>query len=137
MELLAFTDKNITPDEEQVAKALGDKRFLLEAFVSQTGIDHTEWKFYGATSGWTMQCKRYKKNFCYIQVGEKCFYVTIVLSRQAKIKALEEITSENIRQSILQAKDYQEGTSVRLPVKEEKDLLSVRELLAIKIQPVK
>jgi len=136
MESLAFTDKNITPDNDQLAKALRENKFLLEEFLSEAGIDHSAWKFYGATSGWTMQCKRSNKNLCYIQIADKCFYVTIVLSRQAKIKALEEIVDENIRQAILQAKDYQEGTSVRLLVNEKKDISAIMELLAIKNQPI-
>lgn len=132
MEALAFTDKHTTPNEEQVAKALGDKMFLLEEFLPAAGIDQAIWKFYGATSGWTMQCKSNNKSLCYIQIVEKSFYVTVVLSRQAKIKALEEITNENTQQAILQAKDHQEGTSVRLLVKEQKDISAIRELLAIK-----
>lgn len=136
MEILAFTDKNTTPDEEQVAKALADTMFLLEEFLSEAGIDQRVWKFYGATSGWTMQCKRSNKNLCYIQIADKCFYVTIVLSRQAKIKALEEIADESIQQALLQAKDYEEGTSVRLFAKEKKDISAIMELLTIKTQPI-
>lgn len=136
MEALAFTDKSTSPNEEQVAYALADNRFLLEEFLSEAGIEQKAWKFYGATSGWTMQCKRSNKSLCYIQIADKCFYVTIVLSRQAKIKALEEIADESIQQAILQAKDYEEGTSVRLLVKEKKDISAIMELLAIKNQPI-
>ncbi|WEK36912.1 MAG: DUF3788 family protein [Candidatus Pseudobacter hemicellulosilyticus] len=125
---LVFTDKTQAP----ATAALGKKQVLLDSLLRENKITETIWKYYSASSGWTLQCREKKQNLFYIQVTSTGFDVWFTLGKAAKGKALAAIADPLLIASIQTAAEYREGTSFKVSIQTTKDLPVVRLLTEIR-----
>lgn len=130
---LVFTQKSSPPDEAALRSALGKKYTLLEKLLKENDITTSVWKFYSATSGWTLQCRRGSKNLFYLQIVSSGIRVWFTLGKDAREKAIAQITAPAIREAIETARIYAEGASFPADIQSSRDLPVVRKLTDIKV----
>ncbi|RXK81932.1 DUF3788 family protein [Filimonas effusa] len=131
-ETLVFADKKLQPDLALALHALGKNATLLEQVMAECGITDSIWKFYGASSGWTLQCRSGKKNLFYIQLAGTGFNVWFTLGKAAKQKVLEDTQLAAVHEELSAAREYTEGTSFCVKVRAKKDLAPIVKLAEIK-----
>lgn len=129
---LVFADKKQQPSLSLAIQALGEKGPLLEKVLDENDITDTVWKFYSASSGWTLQCKKGKKNLFYIQLTGITFNVWFTLSRQATASILANEQLADVHCALSLAANYTEGTSFGVQVATKKDAGIVAKLAEIK-----
>jgi hypothetical protein len=127
-----FTDKTQPPNETEIENALGKKTAFLERILNENGIDDTVWKFYGKTSGWMLQCRKSKRNIFYVQIVQSSLYVWFTVGRKTKEKVLGSAVSKKLKENILSAKEYREGTSFKVEAQSEFDILAIKLLVSFK-----
>jgi hypothetical protein len=129
-----FTDKTHLPNEKVIESALGKKMAFLKRILSENNIDESIWKFYGKTSGWTLKCRIGKKNIFYIQIVLSSLYVWFTVGRKTKEKLMGSTISQKLKENILSAKEYIEGTSFKVEVLSELDIMDIKLLVSFKTE---
>lgn len=137
MALSALDDKSTTPQEDELAETLKRTNKLwnkLKADLASQYEPLTEtWKFYSTKSGWSLQLKRQKRTVLYLIPCKGYFLAALVLGEKAVKAAHESDLPLPILDDIASAKKYVEGRSIRIEVRRQKDLGSVKQIAAIKM----
>jgi hypothetical protein len=132
--MLVFTDKSQQPSQNELEQALGENIHLFKAIIHACLIEETVWKYYSKSSGWTLQCRRDDLNLFFIQVTTTGFYVWFTLGKQAKQKAIELVSNQQLREEICLAREYKEGTSFKVDVVTAADIADVIILAGLKVE---
>ncbi len=138
MQEFVFIDKECEPDETQLSRVLGDTYSVLKKIIDfvQQDIGETrgEWKFYGKKYGWQLKTFLKKRNLFFIVPYEKCFRIGFVFGDKA-VKVIEASDlSNDLKQTILEAKKYGEGRGLPIDVKDEMYLEDIKKLIEIKVK---
>ncbi len=133
-----FDDKALCPDGDMVDSVLEESRSLWQELCSHiqetyTNI-HTEWKFYGKSSGWTLLYKKGKRTLLCLFPNASYFKVSFVFGEKAVTAAGQAPLSKGVINTIQSAKVYMEGRSFFMDVRGGDDLEHVKRLLAIKVE---
>jgi hypothetical protein len=133
----AFIGQSESPTDEDLSKALGSAKPVWDRLLDDLATDHevitTEWKCYSPKAGWSLRLLRGKRTIVWMTPCNGYFSVTFILGDKAIHDARRSGLSARILETIEEAKRYPEGTSVRLDIRQAKDLATVKKLAAIKI----
>lgn len=138
MALSAFLDKSAKPDEQALAKTLGEKKQWwdqLKTYVKEIVPDIIEdWKHYGKNSGWTMKLLKKKRNLFFSYPGDNVFTVGFVFGNKA-VQAIEDGDfPRDIIDTLKAAKKYAEGRGLSVTIDNRDDLETVKKLITIKLE---
>jgi hypothetical protein len=136
MSIGIFTDKNHPPTMKQILTALGDKRSAWEEFVAFVRAKYPsqeEFKFYGKNYGWALRFRKGGKSLLSLYPSQDGFIVQVILS-EAAVQATRDLKlGRCVRQVIEGAHPYPEGRWLYVPIKSQKDMKDVQQLLAVKL----
>ena len=92
-----------------------------------------EWKYYSATSGWTLKLLLKKRNLFFFAPCEKYFRLAFIFGDKAVSAVEKSDLPVKMVQELKSAKRYIEGRGLRLEVKKKTDIKNIITLVAIKI----
>lgn len=135
--LSAFHDKSKEPTAFELDEVLGETASLLNAIeqylLDQFGELTREWKFYGKKAGWTLALKHKDRRIFHLIPQSDFFTVVFTLGKRAVSAAQKSDLPGEILSAIEGAREYAEGKSIRFDVKSTKDVATVKQLAAIKM----
>jgi hypothetical protein len=131
-----FVAKSEKPNNETLSRALGPSYkhwvSIRSALEARYGTLTEEWKYYSASSGWTLKLLLRKRNLFFFTPCEKYFRIAFVFGDKA-VGAIEmsDIPPEMIRK-LKNTRKYAEGRGLRIEVKEKEDVKTILTLTEIK-----
>jgi len=132
-----FLDKSVKPTNEMLSGALGQSYKYWEeiknTLENQYGALIEEWKYYSATSGWTLKLLLKKRNLFFFAPCEKYFRLAFIFGDKAVSAVEKSDLPVKVVQELKNAKRYVEGRGLRLEVKKKTDIKNIITLVAIKI----
>jgi hypothetical protein len=132
-----FGDKSKPPTVLELEKALGKSTDLLKNIeahlLEQFGEIEREWKFYSKKAGWTFALVNNGRRLLHLIPRSAFFTVVITLGMKAVLASRTIGLPSEILSAIESAQTYAEGKSIRIDISSEKDVLPVKQLIAIKI----
>ncbi|MBI1936730.1 MAG: DUF3788 domain-containing protein [Ignavibacteriales bacterium] len=133
-----FTNKLEQPDEETLSTVLGKSyknwQAVKKHIEDNYGSCAEEWKFYGQKIGWSLKIFLKKRNLFFVTVCNGFFRISFVLGNKAVAAAEQSKLPQTIIEELLNAKKYAEGRGVRIEVKSQKDVETIKQLVDIKIE---
>ena len=132
-----FVGQSKPPTEAQLVAALGDSYELWQQLITdlknEFAIDTADWHASSVKLGWSLRVQVKKRNIVYLSPRDGYFLASFALGDKAITAARKSDLSSSVLDIIVEAKRYPEGTAVRIEVRSESDLLTVKKLLKIKI----
>lgn len=133
----AFDDKSKEPTKRRLRTILGRTSAHWDNLIAHIAgeyspLDET-WKFAGAAWGWSLCLKHKKRTVLYMTPCNKHFIVGFALGEKAVKAAQASDLPVEMLSLIDEAKEYAEGRAVRLEIRDERDLDSVKAIVAIKM----
>ncbi len=132
-----FLDKSVKPNNKMLTHALGQSYKYWEeiknALENQYGTLTEEWKYYSASSGWTLKLLLKKRNLFFFAPCEKYFRIAFIFGDKAVSAVEESNLPAQMVQELKSAKRYVEGRGLRLEIKRKGDVKHVIALAGIKI----
>jgi hypothetical protein len=136
MSLSVFEHKDVIPDDEALAKALGERKAawdsIREHIRSNYKDANEEWKYYSKSSGWTFVIKSGKRTLIYLIPMSGYFKTNFVYGAGATEEALSSDIPDLVKKAISSARQYIEGRSFMTDVKKKEDTDTVMKLIGIK-----
>jgi len=135
MSLSAFGDKTVKPDEDAVAAVIGRTAPLWEdakGHLAGYGNVSEEWKFYSKKAGWTLVVKSGERTLVYLIPQNGHFKTNFVFGGKAVEAAKKADLPASVIGKIEEARQYAEGRSFMIDVKDPDDVGIVAELIRIK-----
>ena len=123
------------PTTRELAALLGSSYAAFHALTRRLPGATREWRRYGKKSPWTLKVSRDDRTLFYVTPMGAQFEVTVVLRERAVQAALTGRVSEPLHAAIRSAEPHVEGRSIRVVVAREADLVGVKELVAVKLNP--
>lgn len=135
--LNAFKGKSSQPTSAELALALGPSSAVWNHLVKSLFEDldrlEQEWHTYSPKYGWALILKVKKRRIVYLSPCTGYFEASFILGDKAVAAARAGNLAKPILTILDEAPRYPEGTGVRLTVKSEKDLPTIRKLAKIKL----
>jgi hypothetical protein len=132
-----FLDKSVTPTNEMLSGALGQSykywKEIGNTLENQYGPLIEEWKYYSASSGWTLKLLLKKRNLFFFTPYEKYFRLAFIFGDKAVSAVEKSDLPVKMVQELKSAKRYVEGRGLRIEVKKKTNIKNVITLVAIKI----
>jgi hypothetical protein len=133
-----FIDKSIQPDNKMLSDALGQSYLywqeIKNRLESQFGSLTEEWKYYGATSGWTLKLLLKKRNLFFFAPCKKYFRIAFIFGDKAATAVEKSDLPAGIINELKNARRYVEGRGVRIEVKKKADIKNIILLANLKVQ---
>ncbi len=132
----AFVDHTAQPTLVEVETALGLAFELwkqLVAWIEKQGVADREWKSSATKYGWSLRMKLKKRTIVYLGPCAGCFRVAFVLGDRAVEAARQSNLPIEIKDAIVAAPRYAEGTGLILFVRNASDLPPIRQLVHLKM----
>ena len=123
------------PTTRELAALLGGSYAAFHTLTQRLPGSTREWRRYGKKSSWVLKVCQNDRTLFYVTPMGAQFEVTVVLGERAVQAALTGRVSEPLLAAISSAKPYVEGRSIRVVVAREADLVGVKELVAVKLNP--
>jgi hypothetical protein len=123
------------PSTRELTTLLGESYAAFRALRQRGAAVTCEWKRYSKTSPWVLKVSQGDRTLFYAAPKDREFEATVVLGERATEAALEGRVSKKLHASIRAAKAYVEGRPVRVVVRGLADLVSVEQLVAVKLSP--
>jgi hypothetical protein len=137
MALSAFDDKLKRPSAGDLKRSLGRTSAHWDDLTAHIATEYAPldetWNFSGANWGWSLRLKRKKRTVLYMTPCKGHFLVGFVLGEKAVKAAHESGLPDSVLTVIDQAKKYVEGRSVRIEIRNKKDIAIAKKLAAIKM----
>lgn len=137
MALSAFADQARRPTPARLAGVLGRGAAHWDALVEHAQEKHGPveevWNYGGAKWGWSFRLRQKKRNLLYLTPLEGRFLVGTALGGKPRDALLAGRLAAATRKLLEDAPHYAEGYGVRLEVRSQKDLASVKKILAAKV----
>ena len=131
-----FTDKQITPQPNDLRVALGETyalwQTLMDYVYSKYPSAIEEWSF-SKSGGWNFRIKDKKRAIIYLLPRDKFFKIALVFGQKATDEVMGSSVADAIKTELSLAKAYAEGRGIRIEVKEEKIIRDIKELINIKL----
>jgi len=106
---------------------------IKNSLENQYGPLIEEWKYYSATSGWTLKLLLKKRNLFFFAPCEKYFRLAFIFGDKAVSAVEKSDLPLKMVQELKSAKRYVEGRGLRLEIKKKTDVKNIITLVAIKI----
>lgn len=133
-----FTNKLEQPDDETLSTALGKSykhwKEIKKHINDNYGTCTEEWKFYGQKIGWSLKIFLKKRNLFFVTVCKGFFRISFVLGDKAAAAAEQSKLPKPIIEELVGAKKYAEGRGIRIEVKSQKDIETIKQLVDIKVE---
>ena len=137
MALSAFDNKLQEPGPADLRKTLGRSGARWDELVAYLEAEFApltiSWGFAGAKWGWSLRLKQKKRTVLYMTPQDRQFLVGFALGEKAVQAARAIPLGEKVLALIDEAPRYAEGRGVRVEVRTEKDLETVKQLAAVKM----
>ena len=133
----AFAGKSKKPNEREVAAELGASKALWDDLLSKLQNElklRPEWHSYSVKAGWALRLKSGERNVVYLGPSRGGFRASFVLGGKAVQAALHSGLPARVVKLLKDAKQYAEGTAVRIDAKDPRDVEVVTKLAAIKLE---
>ncbi len=130
-----FTDKNKTPDKNDLKMALGESNELWQIIVEYVfhkypnGIEF--WSY--MKQSWFFRINDKKRAILYLLPRDRFFKAAFMFGQKATEKILESNISETIKEELKSARIYAEGRGIRLDVKDTSLINDIKTLIDIKL----
>jgi hypothetical protein len=126
MNTVYFVQKEVTPDESKLKKALGELYSAYKQVLELTEAFDQEWKYYGKKHGWQLKVVRKGKALLYLTPQEKSFKIGFAARENEKERLLNSSLPPRTKEELATAKKYPEGYPLQLEIKGKADMRSVR-----------
>ena len=134
----AFIGRTGRPSDADLDKALGQTKAVWDGLIAGLAADHDiavqEWKCYSVKAGWSLRLKRGKRTILWLGPCAGCFRVMFILGDRALEAARQSGLSAKALRVLDQAEKYPEGTGVRLLIKGQGDIPTVKKLVVAKLE---
>ncbi|CAM3477165.1 DUF3788 domain-containing protein [Flavobacterium longum] len=131
-----FADKDLTPTNVDLEKAIGNTFTLWQEMVScamAAGVNRSaEWAYSGAKFGWSFRVKDPKRVIVYLLPRKGFFKIAMVFGQKATDAIMGSDVHESVKAELLAAKPYAEGRGIRIEVRDSLLLEDLKKLLVIK-----
>jgi len=138
MDKSLFTDKKITPTDDDLKKALGETFALWQLIVEFVHLCYAnaldDWNYPGEKYGWSFRIKDKKRAIVYLLPRENCFKVAMVFGQKATDKIMESDIFESIKTELAAARVYAEGRGIRIEITNENQLEDIKKMIDIKLR---
>jgi hypothetical protein len=135
--LSAFGDKTTCPTEAELRRSLGPAASPWAELVRSIHVTYApiveRWHFGGARYGWSLRLGKPDRVILYLIPQAGRFLVGIVLGAKAVAAAQSARLPARVLSRLAEAPRYAEGTGLRLPVANARDLPSIERLTALKM----
>jgi hypothetical protein len=136
--LSALDDKSKLPDDGQLTEVLGETKKFWDEIIAHVSREFEpvteEWKFSGAKWGWSLRLIRKKRTILYLTPCNGYYITGFVLGGKAVEAARASDLPKSVLEIINNAPKYAEGTALRLEIRSEEDLESIKKLAKIKME---
>ena len=133
-----FSNKLIIPDEEMLASEIGETKKYFDQICrfieEETGNLTPEWKHYGQKAGWALKLISKKRNLMFVGPEEGFFRIAFVFGDRAVEAIMKSSLPEAIKDELMNARKYAEGRGIRFEIRNESEMVSILQLIRIKIQ---
>lgn len=92
-----------------------------------------EWKYYGATIGWTLKLLLKKRNLFFFSAHDGSFALAFVFGDKAEKEVEKSNLPERIKSELRNARKYAEGRGIRIEVKKRSQIPLIMKLVSIKV----
>ena len=132
-----FLNKTVTPNDKMLRDAIGKTYpywiMIKETLKEEYGTLNEEWKFYGASSGWTLKTLLKKRNLFFFIPYDNYFLIGFVFGDKAVAAAKKSTLPVKLVDELTNAKRYAEGRGLRIEVKKKSDVKNIITLVSIKV----
>jgi len=132
-----FTDKEITPSQKDLKKALGSTFSTwqeLQEYAKKSYPDTVEdWNFSSPKYGWSFRVKDKKRVIIYLLPRDRFFKVAMVFGQKATNEILKSHVADIIKQDIQNARVYAEGRGIRIDITDKTLTADIKTLISIKL----
>jgi hypothetical protein len=132
-----FLDKTVMPTNKMLSDALGESYHYWEEIKhtldEQYGTLIEEWKFYSASSGWTLKLLLKKRNLFFFAPCDKYFRIVFIFGDKAVAAVEKSKLPKKMIRDLKNAKRYVEGRGLRIEVKKKTEIKNIITLVAIKV----
>ncbi|MCK5456119.1 MAG: DUF3788 family protein [Melioribacteraceae bacterium] len=137
MDDILFSDKDVIPTNQAIAKELGSTykywEEIKELLSENYGIITEEWKYYGIKNGWILKNIYKKRNLFFFKPYHKYFLISFTFGERAVSEIVNSNLPPNIIKEIKQAKKFAEGKVLNIEVKKRSDIDTILRLIDIKL----
>jgi hypothetical protein len=126
-----FDQKEVTPDEPKLKKALGELYSAYKEVLELTEAYDHQWKYYGKKHGWQLKVTHKGKALLYLTPLEKSFRVGFGVRENERDRLLNSSLPPKTKEQLATAKKYPEGYPLRLEIKSKSDMRMARVVLEI------
>jgi hypothetical protein len=126
-----FDQKEVTPDESKLKKALGGLYSAYKEVLELTGAYDHEWKYYGKKFGWQLKVTHKGKALLYLIPLERSFRIGFGVRENERERLLNSSLPPKTKERLAVAKKYPEGYPLRLEIKSKTDMRTVRAVLEV------
>jgi hypothetical protein len=137
MDTSVFPDSSKKPDARRLNRAIGESGSCWAAIKAHITEKHgkatEEWKYYGPKAGWVLKVLLKRRNLFFFTPLEGYFRVTFVFSDKAAAAVEKSNLRAAIKKDLRDARRYVEGRALRIEIKRQKDVASIKKLVDIKI----
>jgi len=126
-----FDRKEVIPDDPELKKTLkGALPAYMEILTLIDGFSR-EWKFYGPRLGWLLKVTQKGKALFYLTPEDGSFRLGLAVRDKEKEVLLNSKLPAKAKDELAHAKRYPEGHPLKLQVKKESDMRTVRLVIGI------
>jgi hypothetical protein len=137
MAFSAFDDKDLQPQDSDLAEILGDSQDLWDELKSQMTEQFqplsVDWGYSGKKWGWSLRLKQKARTVLYMTPRHGHFVVGFALGQKAVDAAHESDLPQSTLDMIDGSQKYAEGLAVRLEVRTGDDLWNAARIATIKM----
>jgi hypothetical protein len=134
----AFTDRHHPPTLQEIRAALGLRRTALDEldrYMAENYQVQGELFFGGLDYGWGVRFRKNGKPLLALFPGQKRLIANVVVGRSLLKQAEALKLGANARQVLESAKRFYEGCWLNIQIRSRRDLLDIRQLIALKARP--
>ena len=104
-----FDQKEVTPDESKLKKALGELYSAYKEVLELTEAYDHEWKYYGKKFGWQLKVTSKGKALLYLTPQEKSFKIGFRVRENERDRLLNSSLPPKTKEQLATSKKYPEG----------------------------
>ncbi len=136
MDVKAFTDKSVKPDEDLISSTIGDTmvfwKDLMQYLSNHYNEIKLEWRFYPDAKSWLLPVAVKKKNLAWIVVYKGYFRVSFWFGKKLEGIVENSDLHEKILEEYRKAKQSKMGRGIVIIVNSKIHLDHVKQLLEFK-----
>jgi len=137
MDISIFTDKKITPSNDDLLVTLGNTYQMWELLTEYVHFNYPAavdmWNYSGDKYGWSFRIKDKKRAIIYMSPRDKFFKIAMIFGQKATDAIMNSQVNTYIKSELASAKVYVEGRGIRLNITDDTILNDLKILINIKI----